>query len=457
MRSSNHTSKIMIHLLIALSPIILFAFFKNGIVPYIKGYTNFFGCIKPLLMVIIGGLSSILTEYLYAKFILKVNGLEYVRKSYSIFPGIFLALVLPLNATYFMVIFGAVVASFLGKLIYGGFGKNIFNPALIGTLFVLTCYGSVISGNGGYLNAFEIDTISSATPLGNIMANNYVNNVSSVINTYGGLQNFLIGNIPGALGETCKVLILFSLIYLIVNKVIKWRIPICYVTTFAVLTGITCLIKDLSIEYFFFQLLSGGLLFGATFMATDPVTSPVTQSGQVIYGISLGLLTFIFRFFTSYPEGVLTSILTMNLLVFIIDKISYKYNAKLIVNIIIIFVIILGIIFGSIVGSSDNKVSCDIVDAVSSDNVVKYYINENGFNGLIKTEVVFKGGRMTDINVLSHSESYFDQIENSNYIDTLIMNQENIDEVDTISGVTYSSRALRNIAKCALDRYGESR
>lgn len=167
-KSKNTTSKIMLHVLIALLPIIIFAFIKNGIIPYNKGYISFSEMFRPLILIFTGAISSLIFESLYTRLVLKKKNNEfkkYLKSTYSIFPGLFLSLVLPINTPILLIVFGAFMATVIGKMLFGGFGYNIFNPALIGVLFVTVMYGGLIANNGGYVNKMELDTMGSATPL----------------------------------------------------------------------------------------------------------------------------------------------------------------------------------------------------------------------------------------------------------------------------------------------------
>ena len=333
LKSKDTTKKMMLNLLIALLPIAFFNIYKNGIIPYQNNKISFISIFYPLLFVLIPTITSCLVETLYGFIFLKKRKkdiLKFIVNSFSIFPGLFLGLILPINTPISIVILGAVVATVIGKLVYGGFGNNIFNPALIGRLFVISTYAIVISGAGGYLNSYEVDTISSSTPLSNANVIEGIGTYETLVSPYGNLLNFFIGTIPGAVGETSALLCLLAFIYLTVTKTIKWKIPLTYVTIVFVMTYIIGSINNLGIWYPLFQILSGGLMFGAVFMATDPVTSPTTPVGQVLYGLFLGILTVVFRYLTPYPEGVLTSILTMNMFVFILDRIgaTARFNLK---------------------------------------------------------------------------------------------------------------------------------
>lgn len=455
-RSSNSTDKIMIHLFISLLPIIIFSFYKNGIYLYINGYANVYEMFKPLLFIVIGGLSSFLFETLYYKFIKHNSWLDSIKNKYAIFPGLFLSLVVPLNTPILILIIGSFIATVVGKLMYGGFGNNIFNPALIGCLFIMAIYSSNI---GTYLNNYEIDTVSSATPLTNQVLVDKVS-YENLIGPYGSLYNFFTGMIPGSVGETCSLLIIISFFYLAFAKVIKVRIPIIYVGTVFILTYFIGTMNGLGIWYPLFQILSGGLLFGAVFMATDPVTSPVTKIGQVLYGVTLGILTVLFRYLTSAPEGVMTSILTVNMLVFIFDKIGIKAKGKDIKW--IIYLLIIGIIF-IISLSLKNVINTKNVDnnfeliSVNEENGNKVYlVNEVGNGGKINIEIVLNDNKVISYKVLSHNETkaYYSKIEESNYIQKLVKNSNKLNSVDTVSGATISSSALKKALQNVLELEG---
>lgn len=450
-KSKNNTNKIMLNLLIALIPIILFSFYKNGIVLYQNNKTDIFGMFYPLIFILTGVVSSFIIETIYAYLFLHLKKdklKEYIKTSFSIFPGLFVSLVLPINTPIEMVVLASIIATVIGKMIYGGFGHNIFNPALIGCLFVLTAYSSVISLNGGYINKYELDTIGSATPLTN---SKIVENISydSLVKPYGSLSDFFFGFIPGSTGETCSFLIIIALIYLIIKKVIKWKIPIIYIGTVFIMTLIIGKINNLGIWYPIFSILSGGLLFGATFMATDPVTSPVTSLGQVIYALMLGILTVTFRYLTSAPEGVLTSILTMNMFVPLLDrlgsssKIAYK---KSLLSLVIIFILTLGLSVN--VGNKLKKNNTEDTNFKIIEKTNSYYIvTEKGNGGPIKAKITINDSKITNIEILENNEteSYYKLIEEQNYINKLINNQETIKDIDTVSGATISSTALKRM------------
>ncbi|MGI6329910.1 MAG: RnfABCDGE type electron transport complex subunit D [Bacilli bacterium] len=454
LKDQENTNKMMKRLLLSLIPIILFAIYKNGIYPYWEGSSSLGEAFRPLFLILIASGTSILAETLYVSLVLKKKKedlKEYLKHSYALFPGLFLALISPYNTPYWLIIFGSITATILGKMLFGGFGYNIFNPALIGSLFMTSSYGALITSRGGYLNPLEIDTITSSTPLMSVSKVNYLFNFSDISFKFGTLFDYFFGFIPGALGETSKILILIALIYLIITKVIKWRIPLLYLLTVFIMTFIIGFSNGMGFWYPLFHLLSGGLLFGAVFMATDPVTSPITKKGQILFALSLGLLTVILRFLTSYPEGVLTAILTMNMFVFILDKIGVKgeLNKKGFLSLLLIFfIIILGISFyiGNSLKNIDVKEEITTITEIKKEgSLTKYYVSTKGFAGLIKAEVITRDNQIKEIKIISQNESYWKKIESNDYLNTLIINQDNINNVDAISGATFTSESLKEI------------
>lgn len=449
LKDSERTNKIMKRVLIALLPIILFSFYKNGILPFYKGYTNIYGLFQPLILILTAGLTSLGTEFLYNKYLLKLK--KPLQGKYAFFPGLFFSLLMSINTPLWMIVMGAFFATVVGKLLFGGFGHNIFNPALVGALFITVSYGALIPG--GYLNAFELDTITGPTAL----ATNYIDSFPKVIEAFGGIGNYIFGFIPGTLGETPKLLIIMSFIFLAVTKTIKYLIPLTYVGVVFITTFVIGSVNGLDITFPLFQIFTGGLLLGAVFMATDPVTTPTTRLGQVLFGIGLGLLTVIFRFLTPYPEGVLTSILTMNMLVILIDELGDQSQRKIILKIITL-IIGLGLIIGTgfLIGNKiKSPVELDNNYQIIEKANQKYQVSQKGFGGLIKAEIIFEKDLIKEINIISQNESLWQNIEKEDYLQKLIDQQDNLEALDTVSGTTITSQALKDLIKNTKDDYKE--
>jgi len=229
--------------------------------------------------------------------------------------GVIFALTLPPTTPVWVVAVGAAFGVFFGKEVFGGTGRNIFNPALVGRLFVTIAFPEIMSASW---RAPFTDVITSATPL----------SIYKSTSEVAPLFDLLFGQTGGSMGELFRLGILAGGIFLMVSKVSNWRIPVSYLSTVACVSLIGTLLAPGKVSGPVFQLLSGGLLFGAMFMATDPVTSPFTRIGKYIFGIMCGLLTVLIRGFSGYTEGVMFSIICMNALTPLIDHIviNFKYR-----------------------------------------------------------------------------------------------------------------------------------
>lgn len=345
-KDKNTTKTMMNHILIALTPIILFTILKNGVIPYKRGYIGLSGLIYPLIFILVPTISTYIFETLF-KLIKTKNIKETLKNTYSIFPGLFLGLILPLNTPLTIVILGSLVAT-ITKIIFGGFGKNKLNPELVAKLLIIILFSSTIISKGGYLNTYE-QTKFTNTPLLNASTINGIGNYETLVRPYGRLLNIFIGNVPGTVGETSALLCVLALIYLSYFKVIKWKIPVTYILTVFAITYVIGGTSDLGIWYPLFQIFTGGLMFSAVFLASDPVTSPVTPIGQILYGIFLGILTVIIRYLTPFPEAAFISILIMNALVVILDRIGSigRFNFKItLIPFIISWLLIIGLSLG---------------------------------------------------------------------------------------------------------------
>ena len=457
-RSSDDVGKMMKRVFISLIPIILFAIYKNGILLYIKGYTNFYGIFYPLIFIVLGSMASLVGEEVYYVVFKKLKGselVESVKKSYGFIPGLFLSLVVPINTPLAILFIGGMISSMIGKMIYGGLGQNIFNPALVGAIIIMVCYGSLIGGKGGYINRYELDAISSSTPLTNYKIIKTID-YDKVVKPYGDLSTFFIGFIPGTLGEVSSLLILVSAIYLIATKTIKWRITLSYILTFLITISIYTVYSSIGLFNIPFQILSGGILFGSVFMATDPVTSPVSTKGQILYGMLLGLVTFLIRTLTNYPEGVMISILLMNVFVLFIDKIGSRvvFNKKYIIYYVIILLVILGM--PCYLGVKNKKTIEENVEFkilnVSKDGIyTTYEVSQKGFGGNILADLIFDEVKLIKIDIKQHYESSdrYKLIEDSNYLESLVKDND----IDAVTSATITSNALKNMVKNTLNKF----
>ena len=266
-------------------------------------------------------ISCVLLEYLITRFLLKRPNTT--GDWSAAVTGVLLALNLPATSPWWMVLIGAIVAIGVAKMTFGGLGQNLFNPALVGRVFLLISFPVAMtdwSPVQGFIGG--ADAATGATPLG--------------LAKEGGIEairnldylNMLYMNIGGSAGELSAIAIIIGFIYLLARKVIRPHITLSIWITVFVFSGIMWLADPSAYTDPIFNLLTGGILLGSVFMATDYVTSPMSAKGGIIFGVGIGLITMLIRYFGSYPEGVSFAILIMNSTVPLINKFckSKKYG-----------------------------------------------------------------------------------------------------------------------------------
>jgi len=305
--TSESVQKIMYRVLIAMLP----AFAVSLI---------FFG-LGALIVTAVAVVSCMLFEYLIARFLLKIK--PSLWDGSAAVTGVLLAFNVPSNLPVWMIVVGSLVAIGVAKMSFGGLGKNPFNPALAGRVFLLisfpaqmTSWPKAVESRFAYL-----DATTGATPLG-ILKEGLKNGqpMSDLMKDLPEYSQMFLGNMSGSLGEISALALLIGGLYLIWKKVITWHIPVSILGTVVLFTGLLWLINPDQYTDPLFHLLAGGIMLGAIFMATDMVTSPMTPAGQIIFGIGIGFITCLIRIFGAYPEGVSFAILIMNALVPLIDK-----------------------------------------------------------------------------------------------------------------------------------------
>ena len=313
--SPNYKQKLSTHRIMRDLTIALIALVAYSLYYYYYNFATNDPLIHVALIYVVSLVVAFATEIVWA-LIHKSNILEHLKNSFPWVTAIILALTLPAGTPLYVVAIGSFISIFFGKLVYGGFGHNIFNPALVGRVVVHLAYGANLIANiPNTVNG--VDIASKATPATMLAGTSWIGGEGF---TYT-LSDLFFGNHMGALGETCIVLILVLGVVLAIRKVFDARIPVAYLGTILVLSEVFALVNGLDpISYPLIHLCLGGAVFGAVFMATDPVTSPTSPLGKIIYGICLGFLTMIIRLKANYPEGVLFSILLMNMLTPLIDS-----------------------------------------------------------------------------------------------------------------------------------------
>lgn len=298
-----------------------------AMLPALVGAVIFFG-FRALTLTLVSVGACLAFETLYCKIAKKKNT---IYDCSAIVTGMLLAFNMPVAVPYWIPVIGALFAIVVVKMLFGGIGKNIVNPALAARAFLfswptlmttftkpfvspaLPIFSDPIFTEGAELSEY-MDSISAATPLKALKAG--VLSDTSIIDMF-------VGNTGGCLGETSAALLLLGCAYLLFRKVITWHIPVTYIGTVALITFIFPATGGyFDLDFMLQSIFSGGLFLAAIFMATDYTTSPVTKKGRIIFGIGCGLLTVFLRYYSGYSEGASYAILLMNMLVLPIDKLT---------------------------------------------------------------------------------------------------------------------------------------
>ena len=300
-RAKEDTRSVMLDVILALLPALAFAVYNFGL--------------RALAQTLVSAAGAAVFEALY-RAVTKKH--QTVGDLSAVVTGILIAFVCPVTAPYWMLLIGDFFAIVVVKQLYGGIGKNFVNPALAARAFLLSWASQMstwaIPGSRAALFGSTADVATFATPMSYL----HTGDLAGLEAIYD-LKRMFIGTIGGSMGETSALCLLLGLAWLLGRKVISWHIPVSYVGTVAVLTFLFPRGND-ALTWMLYNILGGGLMLGAIFMATDYVTSPISKKGRVIYGIGCGLITVFIRYFGSYAEGVCYSILCMNLCVWLIDK-----------------------------------------------------------------------------------------------------------------------------------------
>ena len=303
----NSTKKIMYGVVVALMPAVLVSVYFFGL-----------NAVRVLLLSVI---FSLFFEWIIQKYLIK--GPVTITDGSALVTGILLAFNVPSNLPSWMVIVGALVAIGIAKMSFGGLGKNIFNPALVARVFLLVSFPVQMTSwpKAAVLPMGLADVITGPTPLGFIKeglgAGKSMAELTQHLPSY---MQALVGQMGGSMGEVSALALILGGLYMLRKKIITWEIPVSVLLTVFVFSGILWWINPGKFTDPVFNLLTGGLMLGAIFMATDMVTSPMTRGGKLIFGFGIGLITMLIRVWGAYPEGVSFAILLMNSVVSLIDR-----------------------------------------------------------------------------------------------------------------------------------------
>lgn len=413
--------------------------------------------------------------------------LGYLSTSFPWITALILTLMCPVDVTYYSLIVSTVFAIVFGKLVYGGFGQNIFNPAIVGRIFMVVCFGSQSAA----------DVVTSATPT-LTMSTTYgwlINDsvtAGQLLEQFGGLSSLFWGTYTGAMGETSAILILLAGGWLLYRRDIDWHAPFAFILTIACCAGIVALRFDTGIWYVLFHLLTGGVMFGAVFMVTEPVTSPTSVAGQLLFGIGCGFITIVIRLFGNLPEGVMYSILIMNMFTPLLDHLTAgaqdvmkRRNFDLTAAAFAGALIIIGITSGSLTAYdakndgfldaekplplNDSYQANEAVILSKSDNIdtVSYRIEVKGYASLsadneyavkspniIEVSINKKDGTVWEISYEKLSDNQYggNKTETDRFLSQFI-GQTSEGSVDAVSGATATSSSVAAAVARALADY----
>ncbi len=302
--------KIMYGVIISLVPAMLVSFY-------------FFG-LGALIITLTAVVSCLVFEFLIQKYLIK--GPVTIWDGSAIITGVLLAFNVPSNLPLWIVVVGSFVAIGMGKMTFGGLGKNPFNPALVGRVFMMISFPVQMTTwpKPIPLSTQLTDVVTGPTALAVIKDGvGRGEKVSQLLPKVPEYTDLFIGNMGGSLGEVSAIALILGGLYMLLRKIITWHIPVSFIGSVFIFTGIMWLVNPEIYIDPVFHLITGGLMLGAIYMATDMVTSPMTPAGMLIFGVGCGILTVVIRVFGAYPEGVSFAILIMNAFVPIIDR-SFK-------------------------------------------------------------------------------------------------------------------------------------
>lgn len=315
-RHANSTTDIMKHLTVALGAVLLSAVIWYGVA---------YGmAMRVVMMTVTAVVTALLTETAYFAFTGSKDIVHDVTHSYGWVTALILVCLTKIDVTYYAIVIATVVAILFGKMFFGGFGQNIFNPAAFGEAIIMNSFSSGTE-------SVTAQVLSGATPMtamGSAGWGSSASVVEGVMRSYGGVLGMLMGDYASVIGGSCAIVIIAAFFYLLYNDVIDWHLTVPYLVTVFAVSLITGLANGSGFSFALFNTIGGGTLFVSVFMLTDPVTSPVTIPGKYIFAIGAAALTLILRWKAAIPDGALFAILLMNMLTPAIDRVCSGSQIK---------------------------------------------------------------------------------------------------------------------------------
>ena len=400
--------------------------------------------------------SVLVTEAIWA-LCLKKDLKNTLLHSYGWVTAIIFVLMCQSNLPIYVVVVCSVLAILFGKLLFGGFGHNIFNPAAVARAFVFASFaGKTV-----------VDVVSKSTPTGTLANAGWLatsaENFNEFLTSFGGIGNMALGLYPGAIGETSALVIILVGLFLVVRRVIDWRVPVTYIVTLFVLALGLGLMQGQPLTYALYHVLTGGAMFGAVFMLTDPVTSPTSAGGRIFFAMGAAIVTFVIRIGASLPEGVLYSILIMNMLTPLIenlfDGVQIDDKKKNIRNNAILAVV------GLVLMASMNALAAPVETTfgetgaftVSLKDVVdgSYTGKGQGMGGDVTVSFDVKGGKVTSLTIDASKETPGLGDTAAQTITDTVLASGDI-SFDTVVGATITSKAIQTGFETAISGNGNA-
>ena len=465
-RDSRSTQGIMRDLTIGLLVVYAFALYKSFSLGSAYG-------LHAILLLVVAETAGFATELIFFKANSKKSKLsatDFIKTSFPWITPLIVVLMVPVNASLYAIAVGVIVAEVFGKMLFGGFGQNVFNPAAVGRAVFGSLAGSTVS-----------DLVTGATPTATFASYGWVISAQTFdkfVGGYNGMLNMFIGNYAGSLGETSALVMIIVAVFLSVRNVIDWRMPVAYMGTIFLGASIVALNHGMGLYYPVFNVLTGGAIFGAVFMITDPVTNPTTRAGRMLFAIGAGAITLIIRLKANLPEGVLFSILIMNMFVPMIDEMfagnqmdrekSYIRNVliMLVVSMLIIFMISTGLEAKgestatedetTVVDDSNTFATMDFTaedaELVSTEGNV-FTVSAKGYMGDRNTfEIGVEDGVVTSLvcTDFNNTPGLGETATSDEYLGSYI-GMDADSEVELVTGATFTARSVAASVQLALE------
>lgn len=458
-RTKDSTLRIMNDLTIGLVAVLLFALYNAS---------TFSGAnVTHLVMLTVSAVAtSFVVEIAFAK-MMKQNVMKCIKSSFPWVTPLILVLICPMNTSVYAVVVCTFIGVLFGKLVFGGFGHNIFNPAAVGR--------AVLAAS--FMSSVAVDVVTGATPTATMASLGLATSTESfntMIEAFGGLQGMLMGTYAGALGETCSILIILVGIFYAVRNVIDWRVPVVYIATIFLGASLVAVVFGMGVWYPLFHVLTGGALFGAVFMLTDPVTNPTTRVGRLVFAMGAGFLTLTIRLVANLPEGVLFSILIMNMMVPTIDRLfdgqqfyQSKKHISVLAAVALVGLVVIGVCASTLEpkevaaeGSYNAGSSISLADDFSANNAEVlsvdgnvYHVKSFGFAGDNEFDITIVDGVVESVVFTAFNDTVGlgDLADNSAFLATFVGASDDSFTTDAVSSATMTSKAVAAAVATALE------